>query len=122
MNTLAIIKEHGLAIRQIPKVVISLSDMYHFKPGDEVIEQECETMTPKGLKLAKINKQNYVVRDNKVFLKRAKTTRIPDHAGWWMCQPCNNTSAQMTWFKKTHHLAPTLEESIALYLANAKKS
>lgn len=118
MKILDTIKKHGLAIRQIPNSVTSICSMFHFKPGNEVIERECKTISPKTLKTMKGPKENYVVRDRKVFLKQVKTVRIPEHAGWWMCQPSANTSASMEWSKKAHHLAPTLEESVALFLKN----
>jgi hypothetical protein len=42
--------------------------------------------------------------------------KIPQHPGYWMCKRVNNTRSRVEWNDKTDNLAPTLEESINLYL------
>lgn len=90
IDTLAAIKRHGLAIRQIPETITSLFHIRHAKPDSEII-------TRSG--------QKYV-----------REVRTPGNAGFWMCQQVTNTSSMVQWSVKRHHLAATLEESVALFI------
>ena len=88
-DTLADIKRFGLSVRQIPLEVIEIFDPRHGLRGGELIQWRERPMV--------------------------KIVRIPEHAGWWMCQKVGHTSSGVSWDKKRDNLAPTLEESVALY-------
>ena len=88
-DTLADIKRFGLSVRQIPLEDVSTFDPRHYQEGDERITWNGRDMV--------------------------RRVRIPEHAGWWMCQKSRDTSSGVFWNKKLHNLAPTLEESVALY-------
>lgn len=92
MDTLKIILDHGLSIRQIPLQVVSVYDFRHFKDGDEVLD------LPNGV-------------------KRVRRVKVPDHAGWWMVQKVGHTSSQVHWSYKQHPPAPTLDDAVKAYLA-----
>lgn len=95
LDTYRLIKEHGLMIRQIPEAVYSTVEMRHFVEGDEVLK------SPPG----------FGGRD------MCRKRRVPANPGYWMCRPCGHTRSTVRWNIKTDHLAPTLEESVALYVA-----
>lgn len=94
VDTLAEIKRHGLAIRQIPLEVHSTYDMRHFREGMERV---------------KIGER-----------EMARETRVPEHAGWWLCQKIRHTRATVQWSIKDDNLAPTLDESVAKFLEGLK--
>ena len=99
MNTLEIIKEHGLLIRQIPKSVTGCIELRHYEennPNHEIIR-------PEGFN-----------RD------MVKTTKYPEKGGYWMCKEFRSTSSRVEWSYKKDFLAPTLEKSIQLYLDSIK--
>lgn len=95
MNTLDLIIKHGIAVRQIPLIVI-------------------ETWS-KGYTTNRENSKSYpVVVNGREFVR---VERIPENAGCWMSQVCKGTSANMLWDTKRDNLALTLEDSVSLLVA-----
>jgi hypothetical protein len=94
MDLIKIIKEHNLSIRRFPDKDVSVHEMRHFKEGDEIIE-----WGPRKIKMC-------------------RHTTIPKHAGWYMVQQINNTGNIVFWKDSIDTLAPTLEESINLFLTH----
>lgn len=90
MDILATIIKHNLSVRRIPDKIRETFDIAYFKEGDEITHY-------KGRK----------------FCSRYK---IPTHAGWFLCKPVNNTYSGVDWSFKKDNLAPSLEESIQLFL------
>lgn len=91
MDIQALIEKHNLSIRRIPMEVQSLWSAHNVKEGDEIVE---------------VNGRQFV-----------RTVKIPDHAGWYMVKQVNNTDSMVRWSYKTDNLAPTLQESIELFLS-----
>lgn len=94
MNIIETIEKYNLSIRRIPDKVVSVYEISHILPGDEIIGH-----------------------NGRQFARR---TKIPKNAGKYMCQSVKNTSSMVQWNTKTDNLAPSLEESIALFLQNNK--
>ena len=122
-DTLAAIIEHGLSVRQIPKLVVGLHTLAHLKPGDTIVE--CELKEDYQYARVKHDSLKYPGNEihfrideetKRVFRRFAQHEETPPDAGYWMCQQVPTTSSQVTWSKKTCHLAPTLEESVQLFL------
>jgi len=130
MDILSTIIENGLSIRQIPKVVTSRFDYDHYmknrglgdtllvgesvefwNPDVEYFEKEYKV----GRDEAETLKKNFYLRHPQ-GRKFMVLTEVPDNAGHWMCQQVTNTSQTVTWRKDECNLAPTLEESINLFL------
>jgi hypothetical protein len=88
-QTLALIEEHSLTIRKIPKVVIT---RWTHRKNQVLKDDE---------KLVEINGRDFVVR-----------TRIPDNAGFWMAKKCIDMDAQVHWNQKRDNLSPTLAEAV----------
>ena len=89
---------HGLAIRQVPWTVAGVYEMRHYKPDNpeyEVVDYGGRTM--------------------------CRRTQVPLRAGYWMCQTVESTTQTVLWNYKDHHIAPTLLESVQLYLASLEK-
>lgn len=90
MNVLDEITKHNLSVRRIPDGVVEVNEIRHRREGDEVFMSK-----------------------GRQFVRRV---RIPEHAGWFMVKPVNDTGSIVRWNAKEDNLAPTLEESIALFL------
>lgn len=88
-DTFADIKRFGLSVRQIPLEIVSTFDPRHYQEGDERVTWNGRDMV--------------------------RRVRIPEHAGWWLCQKSRSNDALIMWSAKRDNLAPTLEESVALY-------
>jgi len=84
------IEKHNLSIRRIPNEAISIFSDRHYKAGDE-----------------------YIMRHGHRFVRRVA---IPEHAGMYMVKQVNHTMADVHWNKDKDNLAPTLQESVQLYL------
>lgn len=84
------INEHCLSVRKIPEIVVSRWSAHNPKAGDKIVN---------------VNGRDYV-----------QTEKIPEHAGWYMCQSVKDTGSMVRWSMKEHHLAPTLGESVELFL------
>lgn len=99
MDTLQTIIKHGLAIRRMP-LSVTTDDLSTktLKEGDEII---------------------FTCGD---WYRVKRTTITKKHGGWWMCKPFEDTSKTINWFKETDNLAPTLEESVELFLKNLKNA
>lgn len=89
-DTLETIIRHGLAVRQIPREVVSLFSVYKPRPDDEIVEK---------------NGRQYIRR-----------VRRPNHGGWWMCKQVPNSDTLVRWDIKRDNLAPTLAESVARFV------
>lgn len=94
---------HGLMIRQIPEKVVSTLDVRHRDsyPDAKVVE-----------------------RPNRFggTYRCLVHERVPENAGWWMCQRSpSHTGAGTQWSAKDHNVAPTLEESVQLFLDSLEK-
>lgn len=83
------IATHNLCVRRLPEVVVSRFTAGAIKEGDTVVE---------------IKGRKYI-----------EQTRTPKNAGWYMCTQVNNTDSLVR-FSKKDHLAPTLAESLGLFL------
>ncbi len=104
METLELIKAYGLSVRQIPLKIVSVYAMRHFKVGDTIVRRRVKD---------KVNGTwEWVEKD---YCER---TEIPKYAGYWMCQQSVNTSSRVQWSLEYDNLAPTLEESVNLFIAN----
>lgn len=134
MDILAIIKAHGLTIRQIPHITINrwhstgkinpkhtpflmdikIDDRGYSKMKASLLQYESKAD----------NQYGYRFDDNEQRIRKmiAREITIPEHAGWWMCQSIENTSSMIGWNIKEHNLAPTLEESVGLYLSKLKQT
>ena len=93
------ILKYGLSIRQIPTELTEIINTGDPQSGDVVTEWPKES-----------NHTRCVVQ----------RVTIPKHAGYWMCQQVKDTSSAVRWNIKTNHLAPTLEESVALFLKSTE--
>jgi len=98
MDTLKTIIAHGLSIRQIPLVKRWCMDIRHAQPGDETFER------------------THKVGSKTVTRQYCRKTKIPANAGYWMCKVVDDTGSLVRWSIKTDNLAPTLRESVELYL------
>ena len=109
---------HGLSVRQIPHQVVSRYEMSHFIEGDTIVENELNSVHFDWF-LSK-NKDSpdhrFDHEAKRVFRKYAQRVKIPKNAGHWMCQQVRNTSSNVTWDSKEDNLAPTLNESVELFL------
>lgn len=115
MDILAIIDKYNLSIRKIPETVTELWTYYEgtpLKEGAEIITMTAEDM---GSSTPKIFNKNFP--NGRKF---QKITKIPEHAGWYMCKTVNNTNSQVRWFIDKDNLAPSLEESIKKFLNSQK--
>lgn len=124
MGTLEAIERCGLATRQIPREVISLYAMRHHLPGNKVVEEETKSLNF-GPWLAKHGgdaefMRNYRIdhETKKIFRLYTQSVRVPEFAGYWMVQPSSSMGSRMDWNLKEHFLAPTLAESVSLFLAS----
>jgi len=108
IDILAEIIKHGLSVRQVPITIISICEIQHKKEGDEIIIRPVR----ERFKNPDTGVHSWVPVE-RPFCKR---TTVPKHAGYWMCQIVNNTSSQVQWDFKRDNLAPTLPESVKLYL------
>jgi hypothetical protein len=97
MNIFEEITKHNLSVRRIPDGVVEVNEIRHRRDGDEVFTSLPSPHFPNG----------------RQFVRRV---RIPKHAGWFMVKPVNDTGSIVRWNAKEDNLAPTLEESIALFL------
>ncbi len=129
MNTLDTIIKYGLTVRQIPKEKIGTFEMRHHKPGNEIVrvkvdlanigysfELYCKTWILPG-------SLNFEIDHEKKEITRLYTREVKpmEKGGWWMCKQDSGTSSSITWSKKTDNLAPTLQESVALFLEGMEK-
>ena len=117
---LNIIIEHGLSIRQIPKFVVNTHEMRHYNSEKHTII-EIELKEKWHYKYWKDKYPNSIdVRfddENKiVYRKYVQEIKVPQNAGCWMCKQVKNTSSRVEWSIKDDNLAPTLLESIMIYL------
>jgi len=124
MDTLTAIEVHGLAIRQIPREIVSCYSITKHKPENEIVETECTALNfgpwvenhKDDVELMQHYRIDY--ENRKIYRLLTLETKTPENAGFWMVQPSRDTSSMMRWDKKQHFLAPTLAESVQLYLAS----
>lgn len=112
MDILEMIDKHNLSIRKIPLQTVELYELQHYKEGDEIVTLTKEEQEKRW---RKESAERFIKRfpEGRKFCRRIK---IPDHAGWYMCKQVNSTDTTVRWNIKTDYLAPTLEESINLFL------
>ncbi|MGL5690433.1 MAG: hypothetical protein ACRDD8_06380 [Bacteroidales bacterium] len=128
MNTLDIIITHGLSVRQIPTEIIhsyakSCCNSFQNNPMFHFVEDFHHKMN------INLSESQFEVRKKEskwgddIYYKDGSTYRIfsryksfPKNGGWWMVQKTNHTDSQVIWSKKDCFLAPTLEESVSLYM------
>lgn len=121
---LDLIIENGLSLRQIPKTVtIAYSfdqKLFDREPGWEIIENVSkQNVTEEQYLKAKTKlfpDPNFRWENGTIYRKCMKKISQPEHAGWWMCQKVVDTSSTVLWNKTKHNLAPTLAESVSLFL------
>lgn len=94
LSIIQVIEKYNLSVRRIPDSVTEVNEIRHRKEGDEVITQY-----------------------GRQFCRR---TRIPEHAGWYMVKPINDTGSMVRWDAKKDNLAETLEGSIELFLGGRR--
>ena len=123
MNTLQTIIDHGLSVRRIPLEVVSLSELQHAKEDSEIVEYPTDPTYAAFHDKYHTDSPNFRKDESGIWYRRyVRTVHIPNNAGYWMCQSTSNsTSSRVEWRTKDHHLAPTLEESVSLYLATTKQ-
>ena len=112
---LNIIIEHGLSIRQIPKFVVNTHEMRHYNSEKHTII-EIELKEKWHYKYWKDKYPNSIDEDKIVYRKYVQENKGPQNAGCWMCKQVKNTSSRVEWSIKDDNLAPTLLESITIYL------
>lgn len=110
---------YGLMVRQVPKRATRTYEMRHYKAGDCIVEHELtayafdiykahRNLTESGWRFDEDNK--------KVYRRYVKRTTVPEFAGYWMCKQYEETSSAVKWSYHNDNLAPTLAESIQLFL------
>lgn len=85
LETLALIEEHGLTVRQIPRATTS---RYRYR--------EDQPMLKGGVR----NGEFYTV------------TKYPEHGGKWMANYCPHSMTQYHWNLERDHLSDTLGEAV----------
>lgn len=119
----ALIK-YGLAIRQIPTSVTSLFSITGNESDDQIVRVE---ILGKNFEPFFRNRKDsphfeFDHENKKIYRKFRREVRVPEHAGWWMCQQVGNTSSTVRWDKSRHNLASTLEGSIMLFIDSLEKT
>lgn len=117
-----IIIKYGLSIRQIPLVV---TNKYYYL-GKELTENQVLEVWKPDLAYFEATKGCGSPKNRMIdfYLKfpEGRTliveTKVPKNAGYWMCKQVKHTSSTVRWNTKKDNLAPTLEESINLFLKN----
>ena len=133
MNTLEAIIFHGLAVRQIPLITVSEYDFDHYMKNTHRVKDFL--FAGESIKMWKPEidyfEKNYGPTEAQAIMKNfymrfpegrkfMVLTQVPDNAGYWMCKQYPRTSSSMEWKKAECHLAPTLEESVKLFLDSKK--
>mgnify|MGYP006392651267 CR=1 FL=1 len=96
-DILKAIEEHGLSLRKIPEVTTHLYTKSSLERSNLLLDDDVVFEGPNGREVV-------------------KRFKVPEHAGWWMCQQVLDTDSSVVWSKKRHHLKPTLEESVLDFL------
>lgn len=125
------IKVYGLSIRQVPHVVINrYTSSGPLPKGDQLVRvrwapgedyDRLKRLLDKPPNRAD-NAFTFEFDDDKRTVHRymGMHTKVPEYAGWWMCQQVSNTDTRTQWSYKHDNLAPTLEESVRLFLSKLK--
>ena len=124
-DILEMIDKHNLSIRRIPD---SVTKMWTTSPNGDVRKSSNPNVTITAVRMSITdfhgdNPTLYQVKNwnknypdgYKVF---SKEVTIPKHAGWYMCKSVNNSDSTVRWMMEKDNLAPTLRESIELFLSN----
>ena len=88
-DTLALIIEHGLTVRQIPHETVS---MYGHREGSSLMKN-AELVERNGRKFQRV-------------------VKVPKYAGMWMAKQCKNSWSSVEWNLERDNLSPTLEEAV----------
>jgi hypothetical protein len=78
IEIIEIIEEHGLSLRKIPDTVTSCHEIRHHQEGDEKF-----IFTPKNPSIPP--------------REMCRRTRVPEHAGMWLCQQIKHTNSIVRW-------------------------
>jgi len=122
METLEAIERYGIAIRQIPREIVSIfnfdGDENRIYKGvrGELVEIESPKESHEYIRSTRQDNPAYRITDTTVYHRYLRFVTIPENAGYWMSQESRGTSSTMTWNTTKHNLAPTLEESVELYV------
>ncbi len=123
---LNIIIEHGLSLRQIPETVTSLFSMERYNPEKHtIVEHELTQKWCYKFWVAKHLNSKDARFDHErkiVYRKYAKEIIVPKNAGYWMCKKVNSTLSTVQWNANEDNLAPTLLDSVMLYLNGKSKN
>lgn len=120
LETLEQIIKHGLMIRQIPERVQHIESIENHKDGNEIIEREIMPYNTYARCKEKLTGNSYRFNDatQKVYLRRTQYYTVPEYAGYWLVMKSpNSTGSTVKWELKTCELAPTLKESVSLWVA-----
>lgn len=94
-DTLSLIIQHGLTVRQIPH---SVTEKWGYREGAPLMQDAV------------------LIEDNgRTFQKRV---RVPANAGMWMAKPCKDTSAMVRWNIKRDNLSDTLDAAVKKAVAD----
>lgn len=128
MNYLEVIKEHGLMVRQIPLENRETYCANSIKTGRRKDLTEFEffwreinldgRFKYENLKEMHKGKDYFKFddEDQKIFRHYATRVKANKNGGFWMCKKSTGTGSNIAWCKKSDCLAPTLEESVDLFL------
>lgn len=123
MTTFEATQHYGLSLRRLPTEIVETNEMQHARPGDITVESEVKSMPyeryEQWVKRPGTNPDNWRFdpETRKVYRRFTRRFRTPKHPGWWMCKQVDSTSSNVSWSQKTDNLAPTLDESVQMFLA-----
>lgn len=111
------ITNHGLMVRQIPNEVVSKWRINPYTRDELPADAEIEIHKPS---LSDFNGNQHAYdqyyknfpNGRELWVER----RIPTHAGYWLTKKATHTSTAVQWSLTDDCLAPTLNESVALWL------
>lgn len=118
LQTYDAIVKHGLMVRQVPFEVVNLYSAHHLSRGGVLVEQKLPDDSPYRAYILAHLGEDYRLDEvtGALYRRYAREVVIPKHPGWWMCKTIKGTGSMVQWSSKTDCLAPTLEESVQLWL------
>lgn len=124
IDTLTVIVEYGLSVRRIPPTVTHTREMHYHREGNTIVEVDVTDRFgfEAARRLARDGSNWRFDEDHKRAYRRyTQWVTVPEHAGYWMCQQVSDTSSTVMWNTRKHHLAPTLSESVKLFLDSVRE-
>jgi len=104
------IEEHFLSVRRIPLETVSVYEGHH------------RDRHPDGETILRDVKRKIDGKYTSVKAEYVRVVTVPKFAGWYMCQSLAGTTRScIDWNRKEHNLAPSLSESIGLYLESLSR-